>query len=82
MAQLRFSNNVVNRVVDGRHLFHCGAIHHFELQLAVDRPALLHILVGTNGPHHEEVRPGQVFVEREAVAPGSLLVPPAGGGGG
>ena len=38
--------------------------------------------MSTNGPHHKEVRLGQVFIERETVFPRSLLTPLSSGVGG
>ena len=66
-------NNVLHRVVNGRHSLHNRAVYQLKSDLAVHRPAGLHVLEGADGTHHREVSLGKVFVEREAVAPRSLL---------
>ena len=38
-------DDILNRVVYGRHLLHHCAVHHFETDLAVNQPAGLHIIV-------------------------------------
>ena len=66
-------NNVLHCVVDRQHSLHNRTVDQLKSDLAVHQPAGLHVLEGADGAHHHEVGLGQVFVEREAVAPRSLL---------
>ena len=66
-------NDVLHRVVNRRHSLHKRAVDQLKSDLAVHRPAGLHVLEEADGTHHCEVSLGQVFVEREAVAPCSLF---------